>query len=336
MQPRDYRSDRTYVRYADDFVVLCKTYGDACIVKEILIKELDNIGLELSEEKTRITHLDEGFDFLGWEFRRYSTTKRKEGKIVLIKPSKKNIQDFKNCLKEVFKELRGKNQEAVITKLSPILRGWANYHRSVVSKEVFSKLDDYIFHKLKRWSKRLHGKKKSWEWLSNQYWGKYCLGREDKWVYGKLTKYSSGFETYYLEKLAWTPIIRHNHVYHNNSPDDPKLTNYWEKRRKKNMENRLGQKLSKGKCDIAKSTNYVCRWCNERITSEGLANIQIHHIVPRRLGGRDSKDNKIYLHSECHRQVTYMGEINSSTLNRLGVKANYNEKKGMWRVKKNY
>ncbi|MDJ0597008.1 MAG: HNH endonuclease signature motif containing protein, partial [Pleurocapsa sp. MO_226.B13] len=115
----------------------------------------------------------------------------------------------------------------------------------------------------------------------------------------------------------------------------PKLDKYWQKRRIQNEENRVHQKLSKGKCDIAKSTNYVCRWCNDGITSEGLINTQIHHIIPRRLGGEDSIRNKIYLHSECHRQVTHMGEINLSTLTRLGVRASYNEKKGKWRVKKN-
>ena len=326
------KTPRTYVRYADDFVVLCKTHEDACIVKELLTKELKLIGLELSEEKTRITHLEKGFDFLGWNFRRYNSTTRKEGKITLIKPSKKNIQDFKDRLKEVFKELRGHNQLSVISKLNPIIRGWSKYHKNVVSKQIFHSLDNFIFSKLTKWGKRLHHNQ-SWYWIKRRYWGKLCPGREDIWVFGHRAKNSK--QSYYLEKLAWTPIKRHQLVLFKNSPDDPKLIEYWEKRKAKNEEDRLVQKISKGKCDIAKSTNYVCRWCNEGITSEGILNIQVHHVVPRRLGGEHTKNNKILLHSECHRQVTQRGETNSSTLKQLGISISFNKKKEKWKVKKN-
>ena len=327
------RTARTYVRYADDFIVLCKTHEDACTVKELLTKELKIQGLELSEEKTRITHLNEGFNFLGWNFRRYNCTNRREGQIVFIKPSKENIQDFKDRLKEVFKELNGQNQSAVINKLNPIIRGWANYHKNVVSKEIFSSLDNYIFLKLKRWGRRLHNKK-SWSEIHQQYWGKLCLGRNDQWVFGYKVKNSKAYDRYYLEKLAWTPITRHVTVLFKNSPDDPNLIDYWEKRSKQNEQKRLSQKVSKGKCDIAKSTDYLCRWCNQGITSEGLLNMQIHHIVPRRLKGEDTLANKIYLHSECHRQVTREGEMKPSTLSRLGVKTTYHEEKQRWKVKK--
>ena len=328
------KTARTYVRYADDFVVLCETQEDANTVKELLRSELEKIGLELSKEKTRITYLDKGFDFLGWNFRRYKCFSRREGKVVYIKPSKKNIQEFRDRLKEVFKELRGHNQLSVILKLNPIIRGWANYHKSVVSKKIFSKLDSYILSKLVKWGKRQHHKD-SWGWIKQKYWGKYCPGRNDNWVFGYKVKNNQEKFSCYLEKLAWTPIVRHITVKFKNSPDDPKLKEYWERLCKLNESKRLNQKISKGKCDIAKSTDYKCRWCNEGITSEGLLNVQIHHVVPRRLKGEDTIRNKIYLHSECHRQVTLKGEIESSTLARLGVKASYYEKKGRWKVTKN-
>ena len=327
-------SERTYVRYADDFVVLCKTHDDACIVKELLVNELKLLGLELSKEKTRITHLREGFDFLGWNFRRYNCTTRNSGEITLIKPSKNNVQDFKDRLKEVFKELRGHNQLSVITKLNPIIRGWANYHRNVVSKQIFNSLDNYIFSKLTKWGKRLHNNK-SWSWIRQSYWGKLCPGREDIWVFGYKAKNSEDNFRYYLEKLAWTPIKRHQLVLFTNSPDDPQLKEYWEKRRKQNESDRLLQKISKGKCDIAKSTEYVCRWCNEGITSEGILNTQVHHVIPRRLGGEDKFYNKILLHSECHRQVTQKGETNPSTLRRLSLSISFNKKKEKWKINKN-
>ena len=327
------KTSRTYVKYADDFIVLCESHEDACTVKELLIKELKNQGLELSKEKTRITHLDKGFDFLGWNFRRYNSTCRNEGKIVYIKPSKKNTQDFKDRLKEVFKELNGHNQAAVISKLNPIIRGWANYHKNVVSKKTFINLDHYIFLKLKKWGKRLHHRK-SWGQIRYHYWGKFCPGRNDTWVFGYKVKNSKEYFSYYLEKLAWTSITRHSTVLFKNSPDDPNKNDYWDKRNKQNELKRLSQKVSKGKCDIAKSTDYLCRWCNQGITSEGLLNTQIHHIVPRRLKGEDTLKNKIYLHSECHRQVTREGEIKPSTLSRLGVKVTFFKGKQRWKVKK--
>ena len=328
------KTPRTYIRYADDFVVLCKTLEDACIVKELLGKELKKSGLQLSQEKTRITHLEKGFDFLGWNFRRYKCRSRKEGKVVLIKPSRKNIQDFKDRLKEVFKELRGHNQLSVIAKLNPIIRGWSNYHKKVVSKQIFNNLDNYIFSKLAKWGKRLHHNQ-SWNWIAKRYWDKLCPGRDDVWVFGHKVKNSNDDFSYYLEKLAWTPIVRHIPVLFNHSPDDPNLKDYWFKRNKQNESNRLIQSVSKGKCEIAKSTDYLCRWCNEGITSEGLLNTQIHHIIPRRMKGKDTLKNKIFLHSECHRQVTHEGEINPFTLSRLGVKVSFNEKKERWKVQKN-
>lgn len=192
----------------------------------------------------------------------------------------------------------------------------------------------YIFLKLKKWGKRLHHNK-SWHWIRGRYWGKFCPGRDDTWVFGTKVNNSDNYSSYYLEKLAWTPIKRHQLILFKNSPDDPNLKHYWDKRRIKNEIDRLSQKISKGKCDIAKSTNYVCRWCNEGITSEGLLNTQIHHVVPRRLGGENTKNNKILLHSECHRQVTQRGEINPSTLSQLGLSISLNKKKERWKVKKN-
>ncbi len=324
-----------FVRYADDFVVLTDSEEKANIIKTKLKEELSEMGLELSEEKTRITHLNEGFDFLGWNFRRYDTTTRSKGKITLIKPSKESIQSFKNTLKEKFIELKGENQESVITKLNPIIRGWANYHKSAASKETFSKLDNYIFGKLVKWAKRTHSGK-SWEWISKRYWGNLCPGRNDNWVFGYTTKdKDEKYSAYYLEKLAWTKIQRHTLVSYKNSPDDPSLKEYWENRRITNEKNRVAQSLSKGKNKIAQSTDYQCRWCGQDILFEGTENIHKHHIVPRRQGGGNSNSNLMYLHAECHRQVTLQGELEPQTLNKLGVLVKQNEKTGNWIIQKN-
>lgn len=319
-----------FVRYADDFVVLVESETSAQKVKSELKESLSKRGLQLSEEKTRITHLNEGIDFLGWNFRRYKTTARSYGEITLIKPSKESIKSFKETIKEAFKELQGTNQIAAITKLNPIIKGWANYHKSAASKATYSKLDSFIFNKLKRWAKRTHPKK-SWEWSKKKYWGQLCPGRKDKWVFGNRIDN----QVLYLEKLAWTKIERHTLVKYKNSPDDSFLKEYWEKRDKKKEENLINQRFSKGKNQIALSTNYQCRWCNQSLSSEGIDLLHKHHIVPRQLGGDDTYKNMMYLHAECHRQVTKKGELNSNTLLKLGIKVKQDKTKYKWNVNKN-
>ncbi len=315
-------SDKILVRYADDFVVLTESKESAYNCREILTQELRNRGLELSKEKTKITHLKQGFDFLGWNFRRYDCTNRKSGEITIIKPSKKNILDFIDRLREEFKKLRGQNQATVIARLNPIIRGWANYHKKVCSKSTFSKIDNYIYTKLRKWGKNAY-QKKSQTWIADNCFGNFCPGRDDKWVFGYTAKDNDGKTTvHYLEKLAWSAIERHILVTYKNSPDNPQLRDYWEKRNKKNEESRALQQLSKGKNKIAKSTDYQCRWCGEYISSEGYANVQLHHIIPKKEGGKDRYDNLIYLHSECHRQVTKQGETKPDTLKRLNVEIN--------------
>ncbi len=139
----------------------------------------------------------------------------------------------------------------------------------------------------------------------------------------------------YLEKLAWTAIKRHNLVTYKNSPDDSTLKEYWEKRKRTNEEFRATQEISKGKSKIASNTDYKCRWCNEMLGSEGYANVQVHHVIPVRLGGASSYRNLIYLHSECHRQVTRCGELEPRTLNRLGILAKYFENTKNWGIEIN-
>ena len=126
------------VRYADDFVVT----GDSKELLETLVKPwieqfLRERGLELSEAKTRIVHIDEGFDFLGWNFRKYS------GKL-LIKPSRKSVQAHYDKVKEIISKSVSVETDVLIARLNPVLRGWANYHKGVVAKQTFSKLDFLI------------------------------------------------------------------------------------------------------------------------------------------------------------------------------------------------
>lgn len=125
------------VRYADDFVVTARDKGSLEIAQNLIKQWLSERGLELSTEKTYITSMEDGFDFLGFNHRHYS------GKL-LIKPSKKKVLDFCKRIGKEIKSLNGAEQALVIGKLNPILRGFANYYKGVVSKETFS----YISHRV--------------------------------------------------------------------------------------------------------------------------------------------------------------------------------------------
>ncbi|WP_048185671.1 group II intron reverse transcriptase/maturase [Methanosarcina siciliae] len=151
-----------FVRYADDFIVTANSEETAREIRDILIVFLKERGLELSDDKTLITNINEGFDFLGWNFRKYN------GKL-LIKPSKKSIQRFTETISQTIKKGMAWSQEVLIAKLNPIIRGWTNYHNSVVSSEVFQILDHRIWELLWTWAKRRHPNK-SKSWIVNKYW----------------------------------------------------------------------------------------------------------------------------------------------------------------------
>jgi RNA-directed DNA polymerase len=179
-----------FVRYADDFIVTAESEETA---KEIAVEIkgfLKERGLELSVEKTQITHIDDGFDFLGWNFRKY------KGKL-LITPSKKAIDNVSRKISDVIKRAKAWNQENLIDALNPIIIGWSNYHRSVVSAEVFSKLDHRMWNMLWRWAKRRHPDK-SRAWVAKKYW--HSAGSRN-WVFST--------ERNRLKLFSDTKIVRH-------------------------------------------------------------------------------------------------------------------------------
>jgi RNA-directed DNA polymerase len=154
------------VRYADDFVItgVSKDILEND-VKPWVVVFLAERGLQLSAEKTRIVPMDEGFDFLGWNFRRYS------GKL-LIKPSEKNVQAFYRKVKEVISTNKTATQANLIRLLNPMLRGWANYHYPVVAKATFSRTEHLLFRTLWRWSRRRHPRKNP-TWIRKKYFPPY-------------------------------------------------------------------------------------------------------------------------------------------------------------------
>lgn len=208
------------VRYADDLVALCHSREQCEQVKARLAEWLKPRGLAFNEDKTRIVHLDEGFDFLGFTVRRY------HGKL-LIKPSRAAVRRIRNRLRTEVRSLHGAPVPAVLQRLNPIIRGWAAYYRNVVASEVFTGLDDYVWKLAYKWATRAHPNKPR-QWVTARYFGEFNKSRRDQWVFGD--RHSGA----YLLKFAWTRIVRHHMVQGAASPDDPALATYWAERRRTN------------------------------------------------------------------------------------------------------
>lgn len=209
------------IRYADDFIITATTKEVLVVqVKPLITKFLDTRGLELSEEKTNITNINKGFDFLGQNVRKY-------GRKLLIKPSKKSISSIYQKIRQVVKAHPTMNTAELIYKLNPIIRGWANYHRHVVSKRVFTQLDNKIFRLLWNWSKRRHPNK-SKQWVKNKYFKP--IGTRD-WVFsGILTGTNIDIKLAHFES---TRIVRHIKIKADANPFDIDWHNYFINRRER-------------------------------------------------------------------------------------------------------
>jgi RNA-directed DNA polymerase len=220
------------VRYADDMVACCHSRQQAEQVKARLAGWLKPRGLAFNEDKTRIVPLEEGFDFLGFNVRRYRRGRRPAK--LFIKPSKDAVKRVRRRLADEVHHMRGSNAVAVIARLNPVIRGWAAYYRGVVSSKTFASLDSHMWKLTYRWARRSHpGKSK--KWVVDRYFGRFHKFRNDRWVFGDPghPRGDHGDIITYMVKFAWTDIVRHPLVVGRASPDDPDLGDYWAKRRRK-------------------------------------------------------------------------------------------------------
>lgn len=193
------KSKVNIIRYADDFVV---TGASKEMLENKVLPSIRQFmterGLELSEEKTRITHIKEGFDFLGQNVRRYRNK-------LLIKPAKKSIKSLLDKIREIVKRNGSATQEALIRQLNPVIRGWAMYHRHIVAKTTFELVDNLIWELLWRWAKRRHPNKGA-RWVKERY---FPTKRNRKWNFATkkpANEASNGLE---LFRAATVTIKRH-------------------------------------------------------------------------------------------------------------------------------
>jgi len=281
--------NRAVVRYADDFVVFCESKEDAEVSVQILTEWLAKRGLTLSPEKTRIVHITEGFDFLGFNVKQYKVNNTRTGYKLLIRPSKESVKNIRRKLRTHWKNLKGTNVIAVLKTLNPIIRGEANYYRIAVATRTFSSLDDWMTKRAVRYAKSTHPTK-PWKWLVKKYWGRLNKERKNNWVFGD--KQTGG----YLLKFTWFNIKRHVLVKGPASPDDPNLQAYWVNRTKgKSAE------LSATEQRLARKQNYVCPLCGQSLFND--EELHIHHVQPRRKGGTNADENRKIVHLYCHQQI---------------------------------
>jgi len=284
---------RAVVRYADDFIVFCETKEDAEAVIVTLKNWLKERGLELSEEKTRIVHLSEGFDFLGFTVKQYPDSTTKTGRKLLITISRKSEQAFRDKLKPKWLTFAGQPVKTVLTQLNPVIRGWVNYFRIGVATRTFNRLDDWMLVREFRYAKRNHPNKGR-KWIQSRYFGRINLDREDRWVFGDKTRGA------YLYKLKWFPIQRHILVQGKASPDNPDLREYWAKRREAKAKD-----LTPSRQKIARKQRFLCPICGETLFND--EELHVHHVEPRIQGGKGTYSNLQLLHLYCHQQVTARG-----------------------------
>ena len=314
-----------FVRYADDFVVLSPSREGLEEAKPIIREWLLQRGLTLNEEKTKISKISEGFDFLGFNIRQYKGNKLRHGSLEhkrrnnitdpitgkkkvpqavpkgsdyyksIIKPSKKKVRSF---LSELWEFIKTKGiclpWGEFLRQLNSKLRGWANYYRKVVSKKVFNYIKHRVFGMIVKRINKKHPKK-GWNWKKKKY---FTNKDDNRWTVFGSVKNRRGNNTIYLINIAKdVPIVRHVKVKGDNSTLNPELKEYWEKRNKDNAKIRFAKGSSYQK--LINRQKGICPVCGEPITEED--EWELHHIIHVKEGGTDKDTNKIFLHKECHK-----------------------------------
>jgi RNA-directed DNA polymerase len=280
------------VRYADDFIVT----GTSRVLLQTEVRPLvehflRQRGLELAHEKTRITHLDDGFDFLGQTVRRFPNGK------VLIKPSKRSVRTFLARIQETIDGSGGQAAGELIRRLNQQIKGWTMYHRYAVSKRTFKAVDDRIFRKVMGWCKRRHPEKGG-KWIKKRY---FPRDGDRDWVFTGTIRDSTGAaRPIRLMKAAGVRVLRWVKIRSAANPYDPEWEPY--------LEARLGGKLThtlagRGRIEyLWKERGGRCVLCGRPLQAEEQP-WHIHHRIWRSRGGDERFDNLELLHAHCHRQI---------------------------------
>jgi RNA-directed DNA polymerase len=282
------------VRYCDDFIIT----GISQEVLETEVKPLVSAflqarGLKLSPEKTTITPIEDGFDFLGQHVRKYNGQ-------FLTRPSKKNVHTFLTDIRKFIKANKQAPAYWLITQLNAKIRGWANYHQHASAKATFVHVDTAIFNALWQWAKRRHPKKSA-RWIADHYFGQ--SGTRNWRFFGTARGKDGKRITNWLCLASATPVTRHHKIKGDCNPYDPAWELYLEERHGVKMDKTLRGRRTL--IHLWKEQGGLCPVCAQPITK--MTGWHNHHIVYKTLGGTDKADNRVLIHPNCHRQVHAKG-----------------------------
>jgi RNA-directed DNA polymerase len=288
------------IRYADDFVVLHEKPEVIEECKQLIEQWLSDYDLELKPSKTRIAHTlhegkdgTNGFNFLGFYVAHYpmgkhnsgfNTYGQAKGYKTIIKPSEEKVKLHLKVLGDEIKKRKAVKQEALIGRLNSIIRGWSNYYRTVVSKEIFDHCDHVTYQMLRSWAFHRHPKKNR-QWVVKKYWQ---TTNGNRWVFAT----NDGVRLY---EHGQTKITRHVKVKGDRSPYDGDSI-YWSTRLGRNPE------MPKQKAELLKRQKGICKYCGLYFKEGDI--LEIDHIIPRSKGGKMVKSNIQLLHRHCHDQKT--------------------------------
>lgn len=277
------------IRYADDFIVTAATkriLGN--IVKPSIEGFLSVRGLELNLEKTHITSVKKGFDFVGFHFRIYPHKNGPNGYTSLVKPTKSGIKRLRSKISDAIVHQRSSGH--VISVLNPILRGWANYYKACSAKKVYTSLVKYLWDKTWIWAKRKH-RNLNFRDLAEKY---YTRRGKRKWIY-KGVWMGKVMTLFQMDRV----LIKRHSLARDLNPYLQGNTNYFTRRFKRLSTETL---WGKERFLLLKDQKYICPVCHTSI--KGGSQVDVHHIKPKKLGGGEDKANKVILHRKCHVQVT--------------------------------
>jgi RNA-directed DNA polymerase len=253
-------------------------------IKPLVEQFLRERGLELSPEKTRMTHMEDGFDLLGQHV-------RQDAGQLLMKPARKHGQAFLGKIRKIVKAHKQTTTANLRAQLNPVIRGWANSHRHVASTVTFYHVDTAIFTMLWSWAKRRHPTK-SKGWVAQKYF-RTRHGRH--WIFfGQQAGHALE-----LLRAGDVPIQRHVKIRGTANPYDPQWEVYVEERLRVKMAHDL--KGRRQRLYLWKQQDGLCPLCRQKMTR--LTGWHHHHIIWRTCGGSDMAANRVLLHPHCHRQV---------------------------------
>jgi len=270
-----------FIRYADDFIITGDSKEILLEAKEVVKNFLKERGLELSSTKTTITNIDNGFDFIGWNYRKYNDK-------LIIKPSKKSINKVIRNISDVLRTHKAVSQKIIIDKINPIIKGWSNYHQTNCSKEIFQNLDNTVYNMLYLWAKRRHVNKGK-TWIMKKYWHK--VGR-DNWVFSTINNKN---EIIRLKDFGSTKIVRHVALKKGMNP-------FLDKEYFINRQYKIGSlKISGIFKRVWNKQKGLCHFCKRPIDIY-KDNYEVHHLIPVVHNGDNTVKNLVYTHSYCHKQ----------------------------------